>query len=64
MNIRLTSTAGAAQRVKDVQFASAVTRELGVSEQTLRNWIKASGTGKSGGAGANALRQNRMDSRA
>jgi transposase len=36
--------AAAVQRVKDGQGVSAVARELGMSEQTLRNWIKAQQT--------------------
>ncbi|PRH20788.1 transposase, partial [Burkholderia multivorans] len=36
----------AVQRVKDGQSVSAVARELGMSMQTLRNWLKASEAGK------------------
>ena len=31
----------AVQRVKDGQGVAVVARELGISEQTLRNWVKA-----------------------
>ncbi|CAE6795784.1 hypothetical protein R69888_04974 [Paraburkholderia haematera] len=37
----------AGQRVKDGQSVSAVARELGMSMQTLRNWLKASETASS-----------------
>lgn len=36
----------AVQRVKDGQGLALVARELGVSEQTLRNWVKAEAAGK------------------
>ncbi len=36
----------AALSLKDGQGVSAVARELGMSEQTLRNWIKAAEAGK------------------
>ncbi len=41
----------AVQRVKDGQGVSAVARELGMSTQTLRNWLKASEAGKLNGPG-------------
>ncbi|WP_018437537.1 transposase, partial [Paraburkholderia atlantica] len=41
--------AAAVQRVKDGQGVGAVARELGVSEQTLRNWVKAEQAGKLNG---------------
>jgi len=44
--------AAAVQRVKDGQGVSAVARELGMSEQTLPNWIKASEAGKLFGCAA------------
>ena len=42
----------AVQRVKDGQGVAVVARELGISEQTLRNWVKAGAAGKlNAGAG-------------
>ncbi|MGF6979840.1 transposase-like protein [Paraburkholderia sp. JPY465] len=38
----------AVQRVKDGQGVSAVAGELGMSIQTLRNWLKASEAGPDG----------------
>ncbi|MCW3686408.1 transposase, partial [Burkholderia cenocepacia] len=42
----------AVQRIKDGQGMSAVARELGMSTQTLRNWMKAFEAGKLNGPGA------------
>jgi transposase len=36
----------AVQRVEDGQGVGMAARELGVSEQTLRNWVKAERAGK------------------
>ena len=36
----------AVQRVNDGQGIAVVARELGISEQTLRNWVKAGESGK------------------
>jgi transposase len=47
--------AAAVQRVKDGQRAGAAARELGVSEQMLRNWVKAEQAGKLNGPGAKAV---------
>ena len=41
----------AVQRVKDGQSARDVARELGISHQSLRNWVKADEAGKLNGAG-------------
>jgi len=41
----------AVKRVKDGQSVGMVCRELGLSDQTLRNWIKAAAEGKLNGAG-------------
>jgi transposase len=41
----------AVKRVKDGQSVSMVCKELGLSDQTLRNWIKAAAEGKLNGAG-------------
>jgi transposase len=40
----------AVKRVKDGQRISTVTKELGLGDQTLRNWVKASAEGKLKGA--------------
>jgi transposase len=42
----------AVKRVKDGQAIPAVTKELGLNDQTLRNWIKAAAAGKLNGAGS------------
>jgi hypothetical protein len=47
--------AAAVQRVKDGQSIRAVSRELKISAQTLRNWVRADETGKLTGAGANGV---------
>ena len=39
------------KRVMDGQSVGMVCRELGLSDQTLRNWIKAAAEGKLNGAG-------------
>ena len=41
----------AVKRVKDGQTAGAVAKELGLIEQTLRNWVKAFDAGKLNGLG-------------
>jgi transposase len=41
----------AVKRVKDGQSVGMVCRELGLSDQTLRNWVKAAAEGKLNGAG-------------
>lgn len=51
----------AVQRVKDGQGVSAVARELGISMQTLRNWLKASEAGKLNGAGAKVVTAEQME---
>ena len=38
----------AVKRVKDGQSISSVIKELGLGDQTLRNWVKASAEGKTG----------------
>lgn len=40
---------------------SAVAKELGMSEQTLRNWVKAAGDGKLIGAGGKAVTPEQME---
>jgi transposase-like protein len=51
----------AVQRVKDGQGVSAVARELGMSTQTLRNWLKASEAGKLNGRGAKVVTAEQME---
>ncbi|SIT50701.1 transposase [Paraburkholderia piptadeniae] len=51
----------AVQRVKDGQGVSAVARELGMSMQTLRNWLKASEAGKLNGPGAKVVTAEQME---
>lgn len=51
----------AVQRVKDGQGLSAVSRELGMSTQTLRNWLKASEAGKLNGPGAKVVTAEQME---
>lgn len=41
----------AVKRVKDGQSLAGVAKELGLVEQTLRNWVKAAAAGKLAGAG-------------
>lgn len=51
----------AVKRVKTGQGVGTVARELGISDQTLRNWVKAFETGKLGGAGAKAVTPEQME---
>jgi transposase len=51
----------AVQRVKDGQSVSAVARELGMSMQTLRNWLKASEAGKLNSPGAKLVTAEQME---
>jgi transposase len=51
----------AVQRVKDGQGFAVVARELGMSEQTLRNWVKAEASGKLNGAGAKPVTPEQME---
>ena len=45
----------AVKRIKEGLTAGAVSKELGVSDQTLRNWVKAAAAGKLNGAGAKVV---------
>jgi transposase len=47
--------------VKDGQGLSAVSRELGMSAQTLRNWLKASEVGKLSSSGAKVVTPEQME---
>jgi transposase len=51
------------QAVKHAQTTGIVTatKELGLVEQTLRNWVKAAEAGKLTGAGAKAVTPEQME---
>ena len=51
----------AVKRVKDGESISAVVKELGLSDQTLRNWIKASQEGKLKGADSKTVTPEAME---
>jgi transposase len=51
----------AVQRVKDGQSARDVARELGISHQSLRNWVKADEAGKLNGAGTKVVTPEQME---
>lgn len=51
----------AVKRVKEGQTVGAVCKDLGLVEQTLRNWVKASKTGKLTGAGAKQVTPEQME---
>jgi transposase len=51
----------AVKRIKEGLTAGAVSKELGVSDQTLRNWVKAAAAGKLNGAGAKVVTPEQME---
>ena len=51
----------AVKRVKDGQSNGVVARELGLNDQSLRNWVKAFDAGKLGGAGAKVVTPEQME---
>ena len=51
----------AVKRVKDGLSIGAVAKELGMVEQTLRNWVKAAAAGKLTGAGAKIVTPEQME---
>ena len=51
----------AVKRVKGGQGISAVAQELGISAQTLRNWVKAFDAGKLNGPEAKAVTPEQME---
>ncbi len=51
----------AVKRVKAGQGIGAVARELGLVEQTLRNWVKAAKSGKLNAAGGKAVTAEQME---
>jgi transposase len=51
----------AVKRVKAGQSIGAVARELGISDQTLRNWVKAAAVGKLNGPGTKIVTPEQME---
>ena len=51
----------AVKRVKAGQTAGAVAKDLGLSEQPLRNWVKAADAGKLNGAGGKVVTPEQME---
>lgn len=51
----------AVKRVKEGQTAGAVAKELGLIEQTLRNWVKAADAGKLNGPNARKVTPEEME---
>ena len=49
------------QRVKDGQSVSVVCQELGLSDQTVRNWVKAAAEGKLNGSGGRVVTPEEME---
>ncbi len=51
----------AVKRVKDGKTVGAVAKEMGLVEQTLRNWVKASDAGRLDGPGARKVMPEEME---
>ncbi len=51
----------AVKRIKDNQSVSTVCKELGLSDQTVRNWVKAAAEGKLSGAGGRVVTPVEME---
>ena len=51
----------AVPRVKDGQSIPATAKELGLSDQSLRNWVKAAAAGKLKGAGSRVVTPEQME---
>jgi transposase len=51
----------AVKRVKEGQTAGVVAKDLGLVEQTLRNWVKAFDAGKLNGPGARKVTPEKME---
>ena len=51
----------AVKRVKAGQGIGKVCKELGLSDQTVRNWIKAAAEGKLSGAGGKVVTAEEME---
>ena len=51
----------AVRRVQEGSTVSAVAKELGLSGQTLRNWVKAAAAGKLNGSGTKPVTPEQME---
>ncbi len=51
----------AVKRVKAGELIPATAKELGLSDQTLRNWVKAADAGKLTGAGSKVVTPEAME---
>ena len=51
----------AVKRIKDGQSVSRVCKELGLSDQTVRNWVKAAAEGKLSGAAGRVVTAEEME---
>ncbi len=51
----------AVRRIKDGQSVSKVCKELGLGDQTVRNWVKAATEGKLNGAGGRVVTPEEME---
>jgi transposase len=51
----------AVKRVKDGQSAGTVAKDLGLIEQTLRNWVKAADSGKLNKPGGKEITPEQME---
>lgn len=51
----------AVRRVKEGQTIPTVGRELGISHQTVRNWVKAANVGKLTGPGSRVVTPEEME---
>ena len=51
----------AVKRVKSGQSVSAVVKDLGLGDQTLRNWVKAAAEGKLNGVGNRVVTPEEME---
>lgn len=51
----------AVKRVTDGESISAVVKQLGLGDQTLRNWVKAAAAGKLKGAGSKIITPEQME---
>jgi transposase len=51
----------AVKRVKAGEPITATAQELGMSDQTLRNWVKVASAGKLNGAGSKAVTPEDME---
>jgi transposase len=51
----------AVKRVKDGKTVGAAAKEMGLVEQTLRHWVKASDAGKRDGAGTRKVTPDEME---